>query len=213
MSRKLHYLYDPLCGWCYGASRLVDAAAGVEGLEFVMHGGGLWPQPTRLPDDMRRYIRDADARVGAMNGVPYGEPYLNGLLFDPELVLESRPTIAAVLAADACEPGKGLAMLHAIQAAHYVEGRHVVQPSVLDQLATRIGLEPGAFAAALAAAPVDAHIAESRRLMATVGAAGFPTFVLELDGRYLGAPHNRFAGNPDGFAAWLAGAGPAAVSA
>lgn len=213
MSRKLHYLYDPLCGWCYGASRLVDAAAGVEGLELVLHGGGLWPRPTRLPDDMRRYIRDADARVGAMNGVPYGEPYLNELLFDPELVLESRPTIAAVLAAESCQPGKGLAMLHAIQAAHYVEGRHVIQRAVLDELAARIGLAPDAFAAALGSVPVEEHIGNSRRLMSTVGASGFPTFVLEIDGQLFGVPHNQFAGNPAGFAAWLAGAGPTAASA
>ncbi len=28
----LHYIYDPLCGWCYGAAPLVQAARGISGL-------------------------------------------------------------------------------------------------------------------------------------------------------------------------------------
>ena len=27
----LHYIYDPLCGWCYGAAPLVEAARAVPG--------------------------------------------------------------------------------------------------------------------------------------------------------------------------------------
>lgn len=212
MTRQLHYIYDPLCGWCYGATRLVAAAENVAGLDLVLHGGGLWPKPTQLPDDMRSYIKQADARVGAMNGVPYGDAYLSGLLFDPDLILESRPTIAAILAAEACGQGSGLEMLRQIQTAHYVEGRHVVRADVLEELAGRIGIERSDFTAAVSRVPVDAHIAETRRLMARVGAGGFPTFVLEVDGQLYPVPHNNFAGNPEGFAEWLASAGRAAAA-
>ncbi|MFS8609698.1 MAG: DsbA family protein, partial [Gammaproteobacteria bacterium] len=40
MSAVLHYIYDPLCGWCYGAEPLAAAARDVEGLDFRMHAGG-----------------------------------------------------------------------------------------------------------------------------------------------------------------------------
>ena len=149
MNAVLHYIYDPLCGWCYGAEPLVSAASKVDGLALRMHAGGLWPQPTPLPDHMRRYIQQADARVGQMSGQPYGEPYLNGLLFDPDLVLESRPVISAVLAAQALDPTKGLAMLRAIQHAHYERGQHVVREATLREIAAEIGLDVGAFADAL----------------------------------------------------------------
>ena len=131
MNAVLHYIYDPLCGWCYGAEPLVWAAAKVDGLALRMHAGGLWPQPTRLPEHTRRYIKQADARVGQMSGQPYGEPYLNGLLFDPELVLESRPVVAAVLAAQALDATKALPMLRGIQHAHYERGQHVVRAATL----------------------------------------------------------------------------------
>ena len=38
----LHYVYDPLCGWCYGAAPLLRAAAGIPGLRIALHAGGLW---------------------------------------------------------------------------------------------------------------------------------------------------------------------------
>jgi putative protein-disulfide isomerase len=209
----LHYIYDPLCGWCYGAEPLAWAAASVAGLDLEMHAGGLWPEPTRLPESTRRYIKEADARVGAMSGQPYGEPYLSGLLFDPNLVLDSRPTTAAVLAAQSLDAGKGLAILRAIQHAHYEDGKHVVRRDVLIDAAASIGLDRAAFEAALERAQADAHIAESRRLMARVGAQGFPTFVLQIGDEWQGVPHQRFASSPAAFAQWLAAQVPARARA
>jgi putative protein-disulfide isomerase len=203
MNAVLHYIYDPLCGWCYGAEPLVTAASKVDGLALKLHAGGLWPQPTKLPDHMRRYIQQADARVGQMSGQPYGEPYLHGLLFDPELVLESRPVIAAVLAAQSLDPNKALPMLRGIQHAHYERGEHVVREGTLRQIAAEIGLDPAAFAAALATVRVDEHIADSQELMNNVGAQGFPTFVLQIGDDWFAVPHGRFASTPAKFGEWL----------
>ena len=203
MSAVLHYIYDPLCGWCYGAEPLVWAAAKIDGLALRLHAGGLWPQPTRLPDHTRQYIKQADARVGQMSGQPYGEPYLNGLLFDPELVLESRPVIAAVLAAQALDPNKALPMLRGIQHAHYERGQHVVREATLNEVAGEIGLDVAAFNAALQTVPVDEHITRSQELMSTVGAQGFPTFVLQVGDEWFAVPHGRFASTPGKFAEWL----------
>jgi protein-disulfide isomerase-like protein with CxxC motif len=41
--------------------------------------------------------------------------------------------------------------------------------------------------------------------MSTLGAQGFPTFVLEIDGEWLAAPHSRFASSPAQFGEWLDG--------
>jgi putative protein-disulfide isomerase len=205
MNAVLHYIYDPLCGWCYGAEPLVWAASKVDGLALRMHAGGLWPQPTRLPNETRRYIAQADARVGQISGQPYGEPYLNGLLFDPELVLESRPVVAAVLAAQSLDAAKGLPMLRGIQHAHYERGQHVVRDATLRDVAAEVGLDVPAFEQALQTVPVDEHIAASRELMNNVGAQGFPTFVLQIGDDWFAVPHSRFASTPARFAEWLEG--------
>lgn len=120
------------------------------------------------------------------------------------MTLESRPTTAAVLAAESLRPGMGFAMLKGIQHAHYERGLHVVEPDVLRQIATEVGLDSDEFEVALTRVDTDAHIASSRRLMAEIGARGFPAFVLELEDRLLSVPHGAFAADPPGFAKLLA---------
>jgi putative protein-disulfide isomerase len=203
INATLHYVHDPLCGWCYGAEPLVKAAAAVPGLELALHGGGLWPAPTRLPDEMRSYIREADARVGGISGQPYGEAYLSGLLMDPTLTLESRPVTAAVLAAEAIDAAKGFAMLGAIQHAHYERGLKVVEPEVLRQIADEIGLDRDAYETALNEVDAASHISSTQRFMQQIGARGFPTFVLEIGGQWFAVPHAQFASDAAGFAGWL----------
>ena len=91
MSATLHYIYDPLCGWCYGAEPILWSAAKASGVELELHGGALWPEPTQLPEPTRLYIRQADQRIAQMSGQRFGPDYHNGLLLDPTMVLESTP--------------------------------------------------------------------------------------------------------------------------
>jgi putative protein-disulfide isomerase len=203
MNATLHYVFDPLCGWCYGAEPLAAAAEQVVGLGMRLHAGALWPQPTQLPEHMRRYIQQADARIAQMSGQPFGDAYLHGLLQDPQLVLDSRPVIAAVLAAQSLDAKKALPMLRGIQHAHYEQGRHVVQEGTLLEIAKAVGLDSQAFAAASHSVPVDRHIAEAREFMSNIGAQGFPTFVLQIGEDWFAVPHGRFAAAPAKFADWL----------
>jgi putative protein-disulfide isomerase len=182
----------------------VNAAAGVTGLALRLRGGGLWPEATRLSEETRRYIRQADSRVAAISGQAYGEAYLDGLLADPRMTLESRPTTAAVLAAESIEAGKGLEMLRGIQHAHYERGLHVVERPVLEQIAIECGLDREAFAGALESVEADRHIGETQQFMQQIGAGGFPAFVLQIDDQWFAVPHHQFASDPAGFARWLA---------
>ena len=180
---SLHYIFDPLCGWCYGASPLIEAAREVNGLDVAVHAGGLMTGSDRQPvtERLRRYVMEHDQRIGALTGQPFGDAYLNGLLRDTGAVLDSEPPIEAILAADLLD-GHGLDMLKRIQKAHYVEGRRVADRGVLVGLAADIGLPEATFKPMLekvAGATVAKHIAASRDLLRRVGGQGFPTFVFD----------------------------------
>lgn len=184
MSRPtLHYIFDPLCGWCYGASPLVDAAREVKGLDIALHAGGLMTGTDRQPvtEGLRRYVMEHDQRIAAFTGQPFGDAYFNGLLRDAGAVFDSGPPIDAILAADRLG-GRGLDLLKRIQKAHYFEGRRVADREVLVELAADIGLPEAAFRPALeeVAGPAAAkHIAASRELLRRVGGRGFPMFVFD----------------------------------
>ena len=203
MNAKLHYIYDPLCGWCYGAEPLVWAASTSPSVGIELHAGALWPEPTQLPESSRLYIRQADQRIAAMSGQRFGPEYHNGLLLDPTMVLDSRPPTAAVLAAQSIDPTKALPMLKGIQHAHYEQGRRVVEHDVLCDIAVEIGLDRAEFEAAMKRVPLEEHIDATQRLMSHLGAQGFPTFVLQVGDDLYPVPHGRFASHPAQFRDWL----------
>lgn len=202
----LHYIYDPLCGWCYAAAPLVKAARAV--LPVRAHGGGMMAGARRQPvtPELRAYVMPHDRRIAQLSGQPFGAAYVDGLLRDTSAVFDSAPPIAAVLAADKLG-GAGLDMLARLQAAHYVEGRRIADRDVLVALAGDVGLDPDRFALQLDEArrdDVDAHIGATRRRMTQWGVAGFPGFVLERDGAFEPLDAAAFLGRPQALRDWLA---------
>lgn len=194
----LHYYYDPLCGWCYAAAPLA-AAADEAGIDIALHGGGLWDKPQPYPEGMVQRIREMEADIAHRTGQPYGDAYTNGLLVDPATVLHSRPPIAAILAAGAIDKNNALPMLRALQTAHFVEGRRIVEPQVLSAVARGIGIDEPTFGEAFEQVAVDDHIADTRQRMQSGGASGFPTFVLNSGGHVTTIDHSHYYGRPDAF--------------
>jgi len=201
----LHYIYDPLCGWCYGAAPLVKAARAV--LAVRPHGGGMMTGAHRqaVTPQLRAYVKQHDERIAQLSCQPFGLEYLDGLLCDTGVVFDSEPPTAAMLAAEQMA-GRGLDMLAQLQIAHYVEGRQIADRATLIAVAVTLDLDPAAFAEALdrqLGAAVQAHIRTTRELMAQVGAQGFPCFVLETGGVLQIVEIASYLGRPQDFQDWL----------
>ncbi|WP_174874620.1 DsbA family protein [Vogesella oryzae] len=204
----LHYYYDPLCGWCYGAAPLLAAAAKVDGLAIALHAGAMMSGPNRQPvtPQLRQYVMGHDARIRQLSGQPFGDGYFNGLLLDSGAVFDSTPPTLAILAAEALGVA-GLAMLHRLQQAHYVDGQRIADVTVLQQLAVELGLDGAAFAAEYQRQQGEfaSHVGRSHRDMAAHGLRGFPSLLLELDGRLQRVDLSAFLGKPEAFAGYLQG--------
>jgi len=201
----LHYIHDPLCGWCYGAAPLVRAAR--DTLAVRAHGGGMMAGAARrrITPELRQFVMGHDQRIAQASGQPFGSGYFEGLLRDTTAVLDSAPPITAVLAADELA-GAGLDMLASLQRAHYVEGQRIADPAVLTKLATELGMTAEAFGSAferLQGDATQAHIEQSRALLASVGGHGFPTFVLEQAGRFTVLDIGPYLGRPQAWQTWL----------
>ncbi|VVP14445.1 DsbA family protein [Pseudomonas fluorescens] len=198
----LHYIYDPLCGWCYGAKPLLEAAQSV--LPVSAHAGGMMSGANRqsVSPQLRNYVMPHDRRIAEYTGQPFGEAYFDGLLRDHTAVFDSTPPIAAVLAAEAID-GRGLEVLGRLQAAHYVEGRRIADDSVLLELAIDLGYVEEIFQTAFESVDTEQHIKASRALLAQLGGQGFPTLALAHDGQYTLIDISPWLGKPQAFADWL----------
>ena len=201
----LHYIHDPLCGWCYGAAPLLSAAREV--MPVRAHGGGMMAgnRRQRVTPQLRDYVMPHDRRIAQLSGQRFGDAYFDGLLRDATAVFDSEPPITAVLAAEQSH-GRGLDLLARIQRAHYVEGRRTADAAVLRELAIELGMDGEAFASAYdlcVGKLAQAHMADSRALLARVGGAGFPTFVLEHGSDMMLIDIGPFLGQPARWLEWL----------
>lgn len=194
----LHYIYDPYCGWCYAAAPLIAIAANHPNIHLELHGGGMLAGNARLhlDDQFRQYILQSDKRIAAMTGQVFGDDYI-AMLHQPNVVMDSTPPQTAILAAT--KQGKGVEMLKALQKAHYISGRQIKQPEVLAEVAQEIGLNIEQFQkdyAQCAQTETDAHIAQSKQLLGQSGASGFPTLLIEQQGKWLRVPLQNYLGEP-----------------
>ena len=196
---RLHYIYDPLCGWCYAVAPLVKSARTV--IPITLHGGGMMTGARRqkITPEWKAYVGPNDRQITQVTGQMFGDAYLNGLLNDQSAWLDSEPPTAAVLAAEQVNAA-GLDMLARLYEAHYLEGRRIADEAVLIDLAQEVGLDRDAFSEALGmlrGAAVNRHFTESREFLGKSGARGFPTFVLERNGTLERLDHTQFLGRPE----------------
>lgn len=201
----LHYVYDPLCGWCYGAAPLLEAAAGLPTLQIALHAGGLWLGSRRqsMGQALRDHVRPHDERIQALTGQPFGERYFNELLLSDGLLLDSEPPIRAILAVTELG-GDGLSLLHRIQQSHYLDGQWVGDQAHLARLAQEQGITPEAFALAFGQVDLAGHLAQSQGWLRRLGGQGFPTLGLMQGGSLIPLPASSFLGEPQAFASHLA---------
>ena len=77
------YVYDPLCGWCYGFSNVITKLQEnyQSKIDFTVLSGGMMMGSREEPISvMADYIKGAYKTVEQKCGVTFGERYLKGIL-------------------------------------------------------------------------------------------------------------------------------------
>lgn len=203
-SLRLTYLFDPLCGWCYGAAPVIGALAEDADVHLDLLPTGLFSGAGARPmdDGFAAYAWANDQRIARLTGQVFSDLYRRDVLANRTQMFDSGPATLALTAARdsglACE----VAALKAIQIARYVDGGDITNLAVLADILHRIGLED---AARRVAAP-DADLIAMTQSRAATGSAmlrsvhgnGVPTLVLEnLDGSRSLVPSAALYANPE----------------
>ncbi len=204
MKLRLHYIYDPLCGWCYAAAPLIQAAAELANSQIMLHAGGLWVNERRQPlgKALRDYVKPHDDRIYALTGQVFGERYFNELLLNESLVLDSEPLIQAILALEQMG-GNPLVMLQRIQQTHYRDGIWTGSGDIQAALAAEQGISAADFESAKQRVNVAAHMHASRELMDKFNVSGYPALVLLDEQRRQLIPLAQYYGQVDAFKSYL----------
>src|SRR5689334_15328179 len=165
---RLIYVFDPLCGWCYGFSPAMQAFhADHPDVPLEVLSGGLFTGGRVAPLSAYPFIARANVQVSARSGVLFG-PGFDALLRQGTCLLDSQAAAAGFAALRAQAPEQALALAAAVQRAFYIDGRDLNDPSVYVETARAHGLDAQAVGACLAgpqaAALAQADFARARRL-------------------------------------------------
>lgn len=200
MSTSLHLIADPLCGWCFGATPLVEASRKIEDLPIKLHLGGLFTAPNAKVVDtaMIQFIMSHHERITKLTGQTPG-PALTNLLDSGDALFDSTPPIKACLAANLAG-GDDLSFYQVLIKAHFMDGLRIVEEETLCLIADQCGLSAEKFEQVylgLSEELVAQHINDSRHLLQSIGGQGFPTFALEQNGQIQMLNHQSVFNNPE----------------
>ncbi|WP_240350596.1 DsbA family protein [Pseudomonas viridiflava] len=181
---SITYLFDPLCGWCYGASSVLQRVDAMNDFSLTLSPTGLFADSHSRPMDagFADYAWSNDLRIGTLTGQPFSEVYQRQVLEDHTRRFDSGPATRALGAVAMTEPSRELEALGAIQRGRYVQGLDITDLEVLARILTGMQLSE---AASLLLAQEDGLLNHSRErvkvaqgLMAQMGTSGVPALVL-----------------------------------
>ena len=210
MSKTLHYVFDPLCGWCYGAGATVSALSANPGIALRPMPSGLFAGEGARPmdDAFAAYAWSNDQRIERLTGQPFSERYRGQVLADRQQMLDSGPATVALTAVVMTAPQRELDALKAIQRARYVDGQDITRIETLAGVLQALGLDEAAALLAKADAALlaanRARVAEAQALLQAMGVRGVPAFILEEDGQRQVLHASALYSNPQAFLDQLA---------
>lgn len=187
MDAQILYLFDPLCGWCYGFSDTIHTFSMKYGsaYEFVPIPGGMVVDERVQPvSTIEEYISGALGRVEEVTGCQFGEKYKNGLLKSKTTIMNSEPPSRALVTFRTFHSDQSIAFAKALQKAHYYDGRDYNDEEWFGELAEEFGIDRKVFMSRFKEEKMKQHVQEEFAWVKESGVQGFPTVVLRKGHKY-----------------------------
>ncbi len=184
---QILYIFDPLCGWCYGFSSSILAFSKQYGdkYEFVPVVGGMVTGPRVAPyADMAEYIKGTIPRLEVTTGETFGEPYIKKFLEDGSAVTDSEPPCRALITFRSFLPHRAIEFAHSLQTAHFKEGMDYNEDSLYAYLSESFGLDPKDFMERFHSKEIKQNVEEEFAWVKESGVQGFPTVVYRSGQKY-----------------------------
>jgi putative protein-disulfide isomerase len=183
---KIYYVYDALCGWCYGFSPVMERTAERfqnEVVFEVLSGGMITGERIGPIGTVAPYIRQAYRTVEEATGVRFGEKFLNGPLKTGKPMFTSVPAGWALTAFKTLRPNAGIEVVRfagALQKAVYHEGIEPANPEAYRATAEAFGFDWPTFKAVMTSDSTHARTEREFAAVARLGVSGFPTVIGEI---------------------------------
>lgn len=200
---KIYYLFDPLCGWCYGASATLQKFNEIYPLTLTPTGS-FYQSGRKMDADFARYAWGNDQRIEKLTGQPFSQAYLENVL-QGQGEFNSANSLLALTAVQQIAPEKELAVLSALQTARYVDGLDNADLAVVEQLLHKLNLSQAV--PLLSEQSTQTALAQrlqfGQQLAKHCGVQGVPQLIVEKDERLHIVPSQLLYGDIQGLKDYL----------
>lgn len=183
---KIIYVFDPMCGWCYGFSKVMDkfVTAYKDSFGFDIISGGMVVGEREGPvGDFADYILGAYKRVEEYSGIKFGEPYL-AQLKTKQLWSSSMTPAIAIETFKQFKPEEAVFFATLVQHAYFFEGKDLRNEQVYTELIKKYGIDEKSFVEKMRSAEMKQAAESGFQQSSAFGVSGFPCVIMENKGKY-----------------------------
>lgn len=179
---EIIYVFDPLCGWCYGFSPVISRLKSElnSSVDFLALSGGMIKDASPVVN-VAGYIKTAYKVVENATGVKFGEKFLNEVLEDDKAVFSSIPPAKALAVLRIHNPGKCIEIAGSIQKAIYYNGIDVNDVNAYTDIASEFGMNTEDFIMQMNSDQIEKIVQDEFKMVAGMGIKGYPSVVLRKD--------------------------------
>lgn len=183
---KIYYFYDPMCGWCFGFSSVIQQVIQSHPhipLEVVC--GGMVKGSLEGPiGDRGTHILNAIPRVESQSGTRFGEHYKNRVADGTMWNSSVKPSIALSIVKK-LYPEHAFAFTQKLQHAYFGLGQNLNDSSVYHDLLKDFHEDSDEFLYWMGEQHWIQKTFDDFEFTANVGITGFPTLVGEVNDKFM----------------------------
>ncbi len=186
---KIIYVYDALCGWCYGFSPVIEKfyAQHRDTHDFEVVSGGMITGSRIGPiGEVAPYIKQAYKEVENRTGVRFGESFLNDVLEEGSTVFTSMPLAVAMSVFKGHQPQQAVSFAAALQKAVYYDGLAPQDTAAYGPVAEGFGLNGADFVMQMEQPESQRAAQHDFERTQQLGVRGFPAVIAQVDETYYG---------------------------
>lgn len=186
-SNTIIYAFDPLCGWCYGFSPVIDRFSDEQPeIQIKVVPGGMITGDRIGPiGEVAPYIAWAYKDVEKATGIKFGEKFLDGTMKDGKAIFTSIPLSKAMAVVNRKHTDKALEAGSLLHKAVYYHGMKPMEDETYLWLAEELGLDGKEFLAEMEKVENIKRMDEDFQFSNELGVSGFPSLFLTDGERYV----------------------------
>lgn len=179
---QVMYIFDPLCGWCYGFSPVIKKLKEQHSEMFDFRaylGGMVLGDRVGTIDEKFTFLKEgAIERVEQTTGVKFGERFKTDMLEKGDYVVNSEPPSIALTILRETNPEQHIELAHEVQNALYHDGHSLNELETYLPIADKYGVDREEFTEKFTQPDYQKQTFAEFQMVHELGIRGYPSVVV-----------------------------------